>query len=884
MKSKDYQQILQHNIGPSVRKLGLPQRSWVFQQDNDPKHTSKSTRKWFERKHWRLLRWPAMSSDLNPIKHLWRDLKMAVWRRHPSNIRDLEQFAREEWSKIPTEHCKKLIDGYRKRRINEKSVWCSGWLPCSPLRIAATAGHADCVAVLIDFGAQLELVDVKGQTPLFVATENEHLDCVEVLLKAGADPNGKLSAEMERKMYNLSKQLDVEEVTNMLLDDRDLTLNEDLGEESEIDSHDEVEECVLDSETEQDGDSGEDEEVGSYYIGKYKNTKWNKKPFQKKRREPLNIITHLPAVIGTARNAKTAVECWNSIFTDDILDSIVTYTNQYIDIIKDKYICNRTIKPTDEIELRAFFGLLYLAGAYRANRQSLEELWGKDGDGVEKFSLVMSINRFKILIRCLRFDDRTTRTERKTHDRLAPIRDIFQRFVVNCKQSYYPGENLTIDEMLPGFRGRCAFRQYIPSKPNKYGIKIYALVDASKTYTYNLEVYAGKQPEGPYCVSNKPIDVVKRLAEPLFGSGRNITADNWFTSCDLIDYLKIQKLSYVGTVRKNKRELPPQFVSVKERQQYGADVDVDHQLLCGSGSTRTLTSLTCTPLYISAAYDNLRCFRLLLQAGANPDYNSWSPVCEANLARSSPCCLLEAVLRHGCDKQFVQLLIDFGANLNVLRREPTCEEHARKKVNPEALQVFREAKLGRDQQRIAKRSQLSAEMERKMYNLSKQLDVEEVTNMLLDDRDLTLNEDLGEESEIDSHDEVEECVLDSETEQDGDSGEDEEVGSYYIGKELVLGELRRRSVKTIGIPSRLQVQLKRFRPEDDGEKSPSAPPDKRRRCTTCQTENSGTRRLSNYECLKCHKAICLTHAKMIMSVCKVASNSSEDDYADHIVE
>ncbi|CAJ0938551.1 unnamed protein product, partial [Ranitomeya imitator] len=40
---------------------------------------------------------------------------MAVWRRHPSNIRDLEQFAKEEWSKIPAEHCKKLIDGYRKR-------------------------------------------------------------------------------------------------------------------------------------------------------------------------------------------------------------------------------------------------------------------------------------------------------------------------------------------------------------------------------------------------------------------------------------------------------------------------------------------------------------------------------------------------------------------------------------------------------------------------------------------------------------------------------------------------------------------------------------------------------------------------------------------------
>ncbi|CAJ0938368.1 unnamed protein product [Ranitomeya imitator] len=35
-----------------------------------------------------------MSPDLNPIEHLWRDLKMAVWRRHPSNIMDLEQFAK----------------------------------------------------------------------------------------------------------------------------------------------------------------------------------------------------------------------------------------------------------------------------------------------------------------------------------------------------------------------------------------------------------------------------------------------------------------------------------------------------------------------------------------------------------------------------------------------------------------------------------------------------------------------------------------------------------------------------------------------------------------------------------------------------------------------
>lgn len=114
VKSGVYQNILGHNVGPSVRKLSLRQRPWVFQQDNDLKHTSNSTNKWLETKRWRVLRWSAMSLDLNPIEHLWRDLKIAVARRHPSNLRNLEQFAKEEWSRIPVERCKKLGDGYRK--------------------------------------------------------------------------------------------------------------------------------------------------------------------------------------------------------------------------------------------------------------------------------------------------------------------------------------------------------------------------------------------------------------------------------------------------------------------------------------------------------------------------------------------------------------------------------------------------------------------------------------------------------------------------------------------------------------------------------------------------------------------------------------------------
>ena len=114
MKSGDYQGILKRNVQPNIRKLGLRWRSWDLQQDNDPKHTSKSTQEWFNTKRWTELKWPAMSPDLNPIEHLWRDLKTAVGRRHPSNLGELEQFAQEEWVKLPVEGCRKLIHGYRK--------------------------------------------------------------------------------------------------------------------------------------------------------------------------------------------------------------------------------------------------------------------------------------------------------------------------------------------------------------------------------------------------------------------------------------------------------------------------------------------------------------------------------------------------------------------------------------------------------------------------------------------------------------------------------------------------------------------------------------------------------------------------------------------------
>lgn len=59
-----------------------------------------------------------------------------------------------------------------------------------------------------------------------------------------------------------------------------------------------------------------------------------------------------------------------------------------------------------------------------------------------------------------------------------------------------------------------------------------------------------------------------RLAESIYGSGKNITPDNWFTSLKLVQDLERRKVSYVGTIRKNKREVPFSFVVAKNRNKY----------------------------------------------------------------------------------------------------------------------------------------------------------------------------------------------------------------------------------------------------------------------------------------------------------------------------
>ncbi|NXX10416.1 ASB12 protein, partial [Podargus strigoides] len=102
------------------------------------------------------------------------------------------------------------------------------------------------------------------------------------------------------------------------------------------------------------------------------------------------------------------------------------------------------------------------------------------------------------------------------------------------------------------------------------------------------------------------------------------------------------------------------------------DVDILRQLLDHGAETNVqarlpqwaANSAACSgPLYLAAAYGHLECFKMLLLYGADPDYNCTEEKVIAQI--KEPKTLLETCLRHGCRSKFIELLIDFGANVHL---------------------------------------------------------------------------------------------------------------------------------------------------------------------------------------------------------------------------
>jgi len=240
------------------------------------------------------------------------------------------------------------------------------------------------------------------------------------------------------------------------------------------------------------------------------------------------------------------------------------------------------------VELDALFGLLYMRGLLQANLTDVKQLWSIHYSPV--FAATMSLNRFVFLLSHLRLDHKPSRDS--TRDKFAAAREILTLFNIQCARTMQCGPWLAFDETLYPNRGSgYGFRQFIDSKPWKYGILYRSLNDAEVAYTYQVHACAGKpvgEPTAHY-VQGAAMSIITCLdayvAEGNTVKGCNVTIDRGYSGYDPIQHIGEKfEMTVVGTICANRKGLPAHF-----RNPVGREVG-DYQVLWDKDSNVNIHS------------------------------------------------------------------------------------------------------------------------------------------------------------------------------------------------------------------------------------------------------------------------------------------------------
>lgn len=127
--------------------------------------------------------------------------------------------------------------------------------------------------------------------------------------------------------------------------------------------------------------------------------------------------------------------------------------------------------PTNVDEIKKFIGLLLWCGLVQM--PSLASYWSTKLRYKNNVApKIMSRNRFELLLRFWHFADNEKTPD---NDRIYKDRDLIERVVKNYQNIMEPDEYIAIDESMIPFRGRLKFKQYIPGKAHKYGVKLFKI-------------------------------------------------------------------------------------------------------------------------------------------------------------------------------------------------------------------------------------------------------------------------------------------------------------------------------------------------------------------------------------------------------------------------
>ena len=281
--------------------------------------------------------------------------------------------------------------------------------------------------------------------------------------------------------------------------------------------------------------------------------------------ENLTLQTDIPfdQRCGVIRNLppdKKAIDFFELFFTERLYRLIVRETNRYARqeqqrLGKDLHWRELTID-----EFRTWLGLYFAMGL--AQKPSISAYWERNKiTSTPAFGKTLPRQRFGSILRFLHFVDNNSAPPREEErDRLFKIRPVIEELRRQFQLNYIPSREISIDETMVNFKGRKFFRQFLPSKPIRFGFKLFTLAESKSGYIWNFEVYTGRKGEAE---QNQTKNVVVRLMSPLEDKGYRLFTDNFYTSPDLFFTLRERCIQACGTVRPNWKDLPKEIMDHK---------------------------------------------------------------------------------------------------------------------------------------------------------------------------------------------------------------------------------------------------------------------------------------------------------------------------------
>lgn len=284
---------------------------------------------------------------------------------------------------------------------------------------------------------------------------------------------------------------------------------------------------------------------------------------------------------------------WQILFTDDLVDLIVSATNE--NILKNA----KSPSSTNVNEVKTLIGILYFHGIMRPTHQKCSDLWDNEY-GVICIRNAMKYERFKFLLENLSFFDEDDDVSIIHFDVMKRMRKVFEMFAMNCRTAFQMNSTAVIDEVIVPVYGPCSFRYDINKKPLKNGLKLVLLVDPSNFYVNNLDVitdhYFG------------PKEIVSKLVQHLDSTGITIMMDSWYTSLSLIQKLKSEyKLYSVAALNPNSDMIPPLFLSTHRNRHTFMTGFLDSEMSLTSyvnSESKSVNILTNHPKYYKRGHVN----------------------------------------------------------------------------------------------------------------------------------------------------------------------------------------------------------------------------------------------------------------------------------------